>query len=78
VVYTLNLTGTSSGKAPYELYFNKKPKINNLKTFGIGTELIVTHIPNTITYNTSYIEIEPLTYDYISCNNASKLDGCNE
>lgn len=36
VVYTFNLSGTSSvkNKPPYEFYFNKKPKINHLRIFG--------------------------------------------
>lgn len=44
VVYTLNLTGTSSikDKTPYELYFDKEPKINHLQIFGSE---VFTHIP---------------------------------
>lgn len=36
-VYVLNRTGTSSvpGKTPYELWFNKKADLSNLKVFGI-------------------------------------------
>ena len=42
-VYALNRTGTSTEKekTPYELWFNKKPEIANLKTFG---SQVYTHI----------------------------------
>lgn len=44
VVYTLNLTGTSSikDKILYELYYDKRPKINRLQIFGLE---VYTHIP---------------------------------
>jgi len=44
VVYTLNLSGTSSvkNKPPYELCFNKEPKINHLRMFG---KEVLNHIP---------------------------------
>jgi hypothetical protein len=43
-VYVINRTGPTrvDGKTPYELWFDKKPKIDNLKVF--GTECFV-HIP---------------------------------
>lgn len=43
-VYILNRTGSSSiaGVSPFELWFGKKPEINNLKVFG---SRVFTHIP---------------------------------
>jgi hypothetical protein len=40
-VYVINRTGPTrvDGKTPYELWFDKKPKIDNLKVF--GTECFV-------------------------------------
>ena len=31
---TLTVTGKESGKTPYELWYNKKPNVSNLRTFG--------------------------------------------
>lgn len=44
-VYILNLTGNSTlkGLSPYELWFGKKPKIDDLHIFG---EEVYTYIPN--------------------------------
>lgn len=44
VVYVLNRKGNSGheGKTPYELWFHRKPKINQLKIFGSE---VYAHVP---------------------------------